>query len=171
LLDGYNFFESHMFLAGDNTAEVDAIACRLLDIPQPDHVRLAREAGLFRDDVLLQGANPQTVRRLRRPENPAYKEFFGLRLWSNPTACSMCRYLFRSLRHELTDPRAVLASLKLVPHLVLGADIVFGRNPHFRRTKRRLIAVGDCTKPLADQEECLFVPGCPPSLDELRRCL
>jgi hypothetical protein len=68
-------------------------------------------------------------------------------------------------------PRNLAAKGKLVVHSVRGAEIVMGSNPEWRKEYGTVICVGSCTKRLAEDNGYIYVPGCPPTLDDLYRYL
>jgi len=42
-----------------------------------------------------------------------------------------------------------------------------GLNPRWRKDCDTVICIGSCTKRLADDHGYIYVPGCPPTLDDL----
>ncbi|RLC09139.1 MAG: hypothetical protein DRH43_08800, partial [Deltaproteobacteria bacterium] len=98
-----------------------------------------------------------------------YKKFLRLRLWSNPRACSMCRFVFLNLKkfsnHDLKY--STIMKLKLLRYALTGAEIVFGSKPHFVPEYKQVICIGNCTKKLAKENGYIHVPGCPPTKEEM----
>ena len=91
IMDGSNFFLNDLLIAGTNLYEVDHLATTLLGIDEPGYLRSARGYFLGGDKYEVVGQKLAT-RNKRRFGYRKYKKYLNLRLWSNPTACSMCRF-------------------------------------------------------------------------------
>jgi uncharacterized protein (DUF362 family) len=173
ILDGINFFKKdNILVAGDNAYEVDATAIRLLNIQEPEYFRIAREIGIGRDEFELSGYSavpfaPGTYRVHK------YKEYFNVRLWSNPRACSMCRLTLYNVKNmPLKDIKYTYKMyLKLMKFIITGADFVFGSKVEFSARSKNVICIGNCTKKLAEDNEYTHVPGCPPTKEEMIKYL
>ncbi len=166
ILDGSNFFGPGALIAGDNCGEIDATACRLLGIAEPEHVRLTRAAGVFADGFAVTGDAIHLQHATDRPAWKEYKQMGRLRLWSNPQACTGCRYIFHEIRRSLLRPDHLPGKARLLAHALQGAEIVMGKNPNWRREYRTVICVGACTRRVAEEGGYLFIPGCPPALED-----
>lgn len=172
IMDGSRFFRGRILIAGDNTYEVDALTVRLLDTPEPAYLTTARDLALAGDDFEILGDDLAGLKSTRRLVPRKYQQVGRLRLWSNPRACSMCRFLFRDLvRPTGGIYSSLLASSRLARHAFEGAEVVFGREPEFHAASKRVICVGDCTGDLAMEEGYIHIPGCPPSKKDLVRLL
>jgi uncharacterized protein (DUF362 family) len=167
VMDCRQFFGPNVLISGDDCGEIDATACRLLGIDEPDHVKLARSAGVFADGFTVQGDEGAINCVAVRPEATETKRIGRLRLWSNPRACTGCRTLFRDAKDDVRRPGHVAAKRRLVGYSLRGAEIVMGSDPQWRREYRTVICVGSCTHKLAKDNGYVYVPGCPPSLDDL----
>jgi uncharacterized protein (DUF362 family) len=167
VMDGRHFFGPDVLISGDNCGEVDATACRLLGIDEPDHVQLARSAGVFADGFTVQGDDGTITCIAARPEATEAKRIGRLRLWSNAQACTGCRALFQDARSAMLQPRDLAAKWKLLTYSAKGAEILMGSDPQWRKEYRTVICVGSCTHQLAKENGYVYVPGCPPSLDDL----
>ena len=102
-----------------------------------------------------------------RPTAKEFKRLGRLRLWSNPQACTMCRYLFRDLQQNLLKGQNLSAGVKLLPYSMKGAEIVMGLNPQWRREYPTVICVGNCTRRVAKEGDFIHIPGCPPTISDL----
>ncbi len=171
ILDGSNFFGPGALIAGDNCGEIDAAACQMLGVAEPEHVRLARAAGVFADGYAVAGGRFALLRPELRPEAREYKHFGRLRLWSNPQACTGCRYLFHEIRRSLLSPRSLPGKAKLLACSIQGAEMIMGKNPSWRRGYRTVICIGACTREVAEEGGYLYVPGCPPALEDFYHSL
>ncbi len=167
ILDCSRFFGGHVLISGGNCGEIDATACRLLDIEEPEHVRLSRKAGLFADGFSVEGEKVPLRRLAARPKASEAKRMGRLRLWSNARACTGCRAIFRDARVDMLRPHRVAAKRKLLSHSMRGAEIVMGADPTWRKDYDTVICVGSCTKRLAVENGYIHSPGCPPTLDDL----
>lgn len=167
IMDCHLFWGRPVILAGDNCGEIDASACRLLGIEEPEHVRLSKKAGVFLDGSTLSGDDPSRLRKAKGPVIKEFRQFGRLRLWSNPRACSMCRYLFQDLRRIPTKWSSLIAIFKFLKYALLGADVILGSQPFFVAGRRHVICVGECTKGIARDSGYIHIPGCPPTENDL----
>jgi hypothetical protein len=172
IMDGYNFFRNDAFFASDNFYEIDHLVIGLLGGDQPEYLRIAKDYGLGNDAYEIVGRE-FAERNNKTFEHQKCKDYFRLRLWSNPAACSMCRFTLESLRHWPTTSfyHSFLVYAKLLRWLVKGADFVFGSKPEFDRGRKNIICIGDCTKKVAKSNKYRHVPGCPPTRASLSRHL
>lgn len=173
IMDGINFFNENVLIAGDNTYEIDRLAVELLKAPEPAYLKMARKIGVGSDDFTTLGISKQDVKSTHKIQPAEYKHFLRIRLWSNPRACSMCRYVFLSIKKfSNQDFRyATLMKLKLFRYAITGAEIVFGSKPHFEARYKNTICIGNCTKKLAKQNDYIHIPGCPPTKEQMLKCL
>ena len=166
IMDCSRFLGRNMLISGNNCGEIDATACRLLGIDEPEHVKLSRSACIFAQEFTVDGdkINPRHVsNRLKVKE---FKRYGRLRLWSNAQACSMCRYVFHDIQHELIRPKNILARIKLLAHSLKGAEIIMGTNPQWRQQYPTMICFGECTRRIAKEGGFTHIPGCPPTPDD-----
>jgi uncharacterized protein (DUF362 family) len=171
IMDCSNFFGRHVFLSGDNCGEIDAAACQLLEIDEPEHVQLARVAGVFGSGFSLRNENINLKRIAARPVIKEFKRLGRLRLWSNSLACTMCRYIFRDIQQNLLKPQNFTVELKLLSHSIKGAEMIMGTNPHWRKEYRVVICFGNCTRSIARENGYIYIPGCPPTIDDFKKNL
>lgn len=167
ILDGSRFFGRNVLISGDNCGEIDATACQLLDIDEPEHVRLARNARVFVPGYSVKGDNINIKRTSARPSAKEFRRLGKLRLWSNPQACTMCRYLFRDIQHNVLRRPNLTAAIKLLAHSVKGAEIIMGLNPQWWKEYQTVICIGNCTRQVAKEGNYIYIPGCPPTPDDL----
>lgn len=167
IMDGSRYFGRNALLSGTNCGEVDATACDLLDIEEPEHVRLSKDAQVFSGGYSVIGDHLRITRASLRPVAREFKRLGRLRLWSNPQACTMGRYLFRDLKQQALKGQCSLAGAKLLVHSVTGAEVIMGSNPQWRREYQTVICIGDCTRRVAKEGGYIFIPGCPPTLSDL----
>jgi uncharacterized protein (DUF362 family) len=167
IMDGSHFFGRNALISGNNCGEIDATACRLLDIDEPEHVQLSRSTGVFSSEYAVIGDEINKIRASARPMVKEFKRLGRLRLWSNPQACTMCRYLFRDLQNNLLRPQNLSAGAKLFTYSLKGAEIVMGLNPQWRREYPTVICVGNCTRRVARDGGYIHIPGCPPTISDL----
>lgn len=167
ILDCSRFFGPNVLISGDNCGEIDAIACRLLGIDEPEHVRLSRSGGVFAAVFSVDGEDADIRRIAARPEARESKRLGRLRLWSNSQACTGCRVIFQDAKDDFLRPHHVAAKRKLLARSIRGAEIVMGSNPRWRKEYDTVICIGSCTKRLANENGYIYVPGCPPTLDDL----
>lgn len=168
ILDCSRFFGPSVLISGDNCGEVDATACRLLGIEEPEHVRLARDAGVFEAEYPLVGDVAGVSRLAARPQAHEVRRLGRLRLWSNPRACTGCRALLRDAKGDLLTPGHVAAKARLLSYAARGAEVIMGSDPHWRKEHSTVMCVGTCTRSVAqDVGDCIYIPGCPPSLTDL----
>jgi len=170
-MDCSTFLGKAVFLAGDNCGEVDEVACRALGIDEPNHLKLSRQLHVFQSGFRVDGDTPRASVMPRAFLKRRFKSMGGLRLWSNPRACSMCRYLFRDLQRMPASLREVMTGIRLLPHFIRGAEIIMGSNPSFVRERETVICVGECTRAIAEENGYIHVPGCPPARRQLVNAL
>jgi len=172
IMDGINAFRGEVLIGGDDLAEMDHFIVRRLALAEPEFLSEFRSSSEASDSPNVHGDAAAAIREIDWREEE-YEEFFNLRLWSNPRACSMCRLRLHELKDlkkkDLLDTLKIY--LKLTRHSLVGADIVFGSKPPFRGRGKRLICMGDCTKSLAEEEGCRHIPGCPPSNKQIAKHL
>jgi len=166
IMDCSSFFDRNMLISGNNCGEVDATACQLLGIDEPDHIRMSRSAGVFSGGYSVRGDEINTKLKAAPPVSSEFKCIGRLRLWSNPRACSMCRYLFEEIQGEFLKRKNLTGKGKLLFHALEGAEIIMGSNPHWRKSYQTVICVGNCTRRVAKEEGFIHIPGCPPSPDD-----
>lgn len=171
IMDGSRFFGDNVLISGNNCGEIDATVCQRLGIDEPEHVKLARNARVFASGYRVDGDAIRLKRASIRPGAKEFKRLGRLRLWSNPQACTMCRYIFRDIQRNLLKPRNLRAGAKLLAHAIKGAEIVMGSNPQWRKEYRTVICVGNCTRCVAKEGGYIHIPGCPPTVDDLNRNL
>lgn len=169
IMDCSHFFGRGSLISGDNCGEIDSTTCRLLNIKQPDHLRLAEIAGVFSSIFSVSGDDLRLKHSTSGFLKNEYKRFGGLRLWSNPQACTMCRYLFYDVLQDSLKPRGMRKKIKLLFHSIRGAEIIIGSNPNWRKGSPTVICVGNCTHKEAIEGKYVFVPGCPPSVEDFFR--
>lgn len=171
ILDCSRFFGPNVLLSGDNCGEIDATACKVLGIDEPEHVRLARSAHVFTGGFRVLGDRSYLKRVAPPPMVRETKCAGRLRLWSNPRACTGCRAVFTDMKRDLLTPRNLRAKAKLVAYALRGAEIVMGSDPSWRKEYGTVICVGTCAQRLAEENGYVHVPGCPPTLADLYRHL
>jgi len=167
IVDGSRFFGRRVLISGDNCGEIDATLCNLLGIDEPEHVKLSRQAGVFAPGYRIEGHLAPSKRASSQLKIREFKRLGRLRLWSNSWACTMCRYLFHEVKQDALNPRDLRAKARLFAHSVKGAEIVIGSHPQWRRQYGTVICVGNCTRRVAKEGGYPFVPGCPPTLQDL----
>ena len=171
IMDCSRFFGHNALISGDNCGEVDATACQLLNIDEPEHVRFSRSARVFATDYVVKGDKIKLKRTSDRPVVEEYKSLGRLRLWSNSQACTGCRYIFTDIQHNLLKRQNFLTGAKLFFHSIKGAEIIMGLNPQWRKEHPTVICIGECTRRLAKEGGYIHVPGCPPRPGDLNEYL
>ena len=169
IMDGHNFFNKNILISGDNTYEIDTLAIKLLGAIEPDYMKISRDIGVGNDDFISLGDDTGDIRSSFKYRYKEYKKVFRIRLWSNPRACSMCRFLFHDIN---TFPPnnlryTILMYLKLLKYAFTGVEIVFGSNPELKQKYKKVICIGDCTRKLAKEKGYTNIPGCPPTKEEM----
>ena len=101
IMDCSNFFGRYMLISGNNCGEIDATACHLLSIDEPEHLQLSRSARVFANGYSVNGDKIKIRHATARLMVKEFKHLGRLRLWSNPKACTGCRAIFRDVRHNL----------------------------------------------------------------------
>jgi uncharacterized protein (DUF362 family) len=167
IMDGSRFFGRNVLISGNNCGEIDATACQLLGIDEPDHVQLSRRARVFATGYSVTGDKIRLRRVSARPVVREVKRLGRLRLWSNPQACTMCRYIFRDIQHHQLKRRNLLLGLKLLGYSIKGAEIIMGLNAKWRQEHSTVICIGECTRPVAKTGGYIYIPGCPPTVSDL----
>ena len=172
IMDAFNIFKKDVLVAGDSLYEIDQAIVDLLGMKEPEYLMLARQYGVGNDGFrILKGDLPRI--RMRRNITDEYKKYLKIRLWSNPRACSMCRLSLIKLKK--VRPKNLKHSfsmyLKLFKHSIKGAEFVFGSEPKFIPTYKKIICIGNCTKRLAQEKGYVHIPGCPPSKEDITRYL
>lgn len=171
ILDCSHFFGRNTLISGDNCGEIDATACQLLGIDEPEHVKFARDAKVFASGYPVIGNTLNVKRIAARPVVKEFKRLGRLRLWSNSQACTMCRYLLQNIRQNPIKRQNALAGMKLFRYALQGAEIVMGSNPHWRKEYQTVICIGACTYRVAKEGGCIYIPGCPPTAEDLYKHL
>jgi len=166
ILDCSLFFGRNALIAGDNCGEIDATACQLLGIDEPEHVQLSRSARVFAAGYSVEGDTLRLKRASDHLVATEYKCLGRLRLWSNPRACTMCRRVFHDIQSSFLKGQNLSAATKLLALSVTGAEILMGSEPHWRREHKTVICVGECTRRIAKEGGYIHVPGCPPTVND-----
>jgi len=173
IMDGINFFNDNVLIAGDNTYEIDRLATKLLRAPEPGYLKTSRDIGVGNDDFSTLGVDIEKLNTNYKYQPGEYKKFLRIRLWSNPRACSMCRFLFHDIKKFPTNDlrHTISMYLKLLKYAVKGTEIVFGSRPEFDAEFKNVICIGDCTRKLAKEKGYVHIPGCPPNKEQMLKCL
>ena len=173
ILDGHNFFRENVFLSGDNTCEVDRIAIKALGAETPEYIKIFRDLMPEITGFAVLGDRLDNIKPRAIDQTQDYKRFLRLRLWSNPQACSMCRFVLIDLKR--VSLKNVICSnllrLKLFLYSIKSAEVIFGKNPEYRSEFKNVICFGDCTKKIAEDNNYLHVPGCPPKKEDILKYL
>ncbi|MBN1304193.1 MAG: DUF362 domain-containing protein [Anaerolineales bacterium] len=169
IMDCSRYFARDVLISGDNCGEIDAAICQLLKIEEPEHVVLSRNAQVFSTGYDIVG--DKVDRESSPPELKEYKSVGRLRLWSNPQACTMCRAIFRDLKQHPFKPQNIIVGMKLMVYAVKGAEIIMGSNPKWQKEYDTVICVGACTHRVAKEGDYVYIPGCPPTLQDLNKYL
>ncbi len=167
IMDCSHFFGRNSIIAGDNCGEIDATVCHLLDIEEPEHVVMSRNAQVVSEGFSVIGDPISLKRASDRPVVKEFKRLGRLRLWSNPQACTMCRYLFHDVQNNILRPENLSLAGKLLKQSIKGAEIIMGLKPKWRKEYDTVICIGVCTRRVAQEGGYLYIPGCPPTLDDL----
>jgi uncharacterized protein (DUF362 family) len=167
IMDCSNFFGRNTLISGNNCGEVDATACKMLGIEEPEHVQNARSVRLFVTGFTVLGDKFEKKNPSARPKLKEFKRIGRLRLWSNPQACTGCRYLFRDIKHNFLQRQSLLSGAKLIAYSIKGAEMIMGENPQWRKEYPNVICIGACTAKVAKEGGYIHVPGCPPTLRDL----
>jgi len=171
IMDCSRFFGENLLLSGNNCGELDATACNYLGIEEPEHVKLSRSAGVFTSGFAITGDDIKHRHPSIQPTAVEYKTLGHLRLWSNPQACTMCRYFFQDLKHNSIKPNHLPTTMKLLAYAIDGAEIIMGSNPQWRKEYQTVICFGECTRRIANESGYIHIPGCPPSIQDLKKNL
>jgi uncharacterized protein (DUF362 family) len=171
IMDCSQFFGRNVLISGNNCGEIDSTACHLLGIDEPEHVQISKNIGVFRTGFAVSGDEIKMRRVSARPVVKEFKRLGRLRLWSNSQACTMCRYLFRDIQQNALKPRRLSLNVKLLMCSIKGAEIIMGSNPQWRREYDTVICVGACTHRIAKEGGYIYIPGCPPTIEDLENHL
>jgi uncharacterized protein (DUF362 family) len=166
IMDGSRFFGRKVLISGDNCGEIDAAACQFLGINEPEHVQLSRTARVFETGFAISGNKIILRHASARPTVKEFKRLGRLRLWSNPKACTMCRYIFRDIQHNFFKRPNLKAGVKILVLALKGAEILMGSDPKWRKEYGTVICVGECTRRMAKRGGYIHIAGCPPSVDD-----
>jgi uncharacterized protein (DUF362 family) len=169
IMDCSLFMGRNALISGNNCGEIDATACNLLGIDEPEHVRLSRNAGVYQSGYSLCGDTIALQHISDRPIAKDFKHMGRLRLWSNPQACTMCRYLFRDMQQDLLKPKNLSLKLKLLLYSIRGAEMIMGLNPKWQKDYDTVICIGACTRQIAKDGDYIFIPGCPPTTADFEK--
>lgn len=173
IMDGINFFKKNVLIAGDNTCEIDSYINSLFGVECPDYIKLAKDLKLFNECFKFIGDMPEGIKTKSVFRQKPYKRFLRLRLWSNPRACSMCRFVFLDLK-QLSSKNvqySTLIRLKLFLCSLKGTEVIFGEKPNFDPEYKNVICFGNCTKKIAKENSYINVPGCPPTKEDILKYL
>jgi hypothetical protein len=83
----------------------------------------------------------------------------------------MCRYVFHDIEQNLLKPQYLKTALKLLPYSVKGAEMIMGKNARWRKEYNSLICFGVCTRQVAKEGGMIYIPGCPPEIEDLYKNL
>jgi len=169
ILDGNNFFKKNILIGGNSTAEIDHFVSGLLCSEIPEHVDMSMKIGLVQNSYTIAGDKTDNFFGIKIDSPAEVKHFLRVRLWSNPRACSMCRYLFQDVKKISSSnfKYTVRMWLKLIKYSIVGADIIYGSKPSFSGDAKNIICIGNCNKRLAKKMGYRFVPGCPPTKEDM----
>lgn len=173
IMDGSNAFAGDCLIGGDDLVEMDRYIVRRLGLPEPQFLKELADYPSSPDGGLSVHGDQVVPFKELNWQDQEYQSVYNLRLWSNPRACSMCRLRFHELKnlkkHRVLSMARIY--LKLIRRALAGADIVFGSKPNFRSRGKLLVCLGDCTRALADKEGARYIPGCPPTIEQIAKHL
>ena len=169
IMDCSRFMGHNMLISGNNCGEIDATVCQLLDIDEPEHVQLAQKAQVFTKEFSVMGDKVGKI--IAASPVIEFKRLGRLRLWSNPQACTGCRYVFRDIQQNVFRGQNLLVGIKLLAYSIKGAEIIMGLNPQWRKEYPAVICFGDCTRHVAKAGGYIHISGCPPTLENINKQL
>ncbi|MBU1356516.1 MAG: DUF362 domain-containing protein [Candidatus Edwardsbacteria bacterium] len=161
-----------VLMAGADSLAVDAAGCRLMGIDplEVEHLKLAYEMGLGSIEPGIVGDQlKDCARKFKRPEMEMLK-MLGLHNQRTPLACSMCGGAAREgLISSAKNPGKWARSLMPVLwQMAFGRiNFVYGQEAALPKNRKKVIAVGDCTRHLKNDPSVIWVEGCPPSPEML----
>ena len=171
IMDCSRFFGRNVLISGNNCGEIDATACHLLGIDEPEHVQLSRSAGVFATGYSVAG---DKIDRKRIPLVPWLKSLsvsddcdYGL--IRKPARCAVTFSVIFSM--ICSERQNLLAAVKLLAYSIKGAEIIMGSDPQWRKEYTTVICVGACTRRVAKEGGYIHIPGCPPTPDDLNNNL
>jgi uncharacterized protein (DUF362 family) len=172
IMDGYNFFQNDLLMGGTSLYEIDNLAAKLLKIEEPEYLRVARQYGLGKEKYEVLGRESIKL-NTKKNGYTQYKRFLRLGLWSNPRACSMCRFTLERLKHAPENEfiNNFVIYMKLFKCMMKGTDFIFGTKPEYSDNSRVIVCIGDCTKKIAQARGYTHVPGCPPTPADMAKHL
>jgi uncharacterized protein (DUF362 family) len=169
IMDCSNFFGRNVLVSGKNCGEIDAAVCQILGIEEPEHVKLARDAGVFSSVSEVTG--DEIKRKTSLPVPKEFKRIGRLRLWSNSQACTMCRNIFQDMKIHMLNRHNIALGMKLLRYSITGAELIMGSNPQWQREYDTVICIGACTRRIAKEGGYIFIPGCPPTTKDFNEHL
>ncbi|MEM4267578.1 MAG: DUF362 domain-containing protein [Candidatus Woesearchaeota archaeon] len=158
-----------LIVIGDNMRDVDEIGCRIFGLKgsKIEHLKLCSDhttqharrlvlpkiAHSFIIPPPIKYGETQTLRR------------FNLYLHYAQGACSGCTVLIGQLKGSLI--RSPITFLRMGVHSLIE-PIHFITGEHKKLAlKGKLICIGNCTKKIKRKKNDLFVPGCPPKVEDV----
>ncbi len=148
--------DMELILASTDTVALDAVCCHLMGI-EPDEVmtlRFAQRTGLGETDInkiAVVGENlKEHKRRFERPFEAIAREYPDMTIL-NKGACSGCNMNFLSALRKVNSD-------ELMFH-----EIVMG---HDKPQTINALTIGVCTSSF--RQEYPYLPGCPPSIEDIR---
>jgi len=161
-----------VIIIGTDPVAVDSAGCRLMGIDpmEVEHLKLAYEMGLgIIEPGVIGDQLKDCARRFKRPEMEMLK-VMGLHNQRTPLACSMCGGAAREgLISSAKNPGKWIRNLMPVLwQMAFGRiNFVYGQEAALPKNRKKVIAVGDCTRHLKDDPGVIWVEGCPPSPEML----
>ena len=167
IMDCSRFFGRNVLISGDNCGKIDAAACQLLGIDEPEHVRLSRSGRVFANGFSISGDHVKRRHASHLLVAKQYKRLGRLRIWSNSQACTGARAIFREIKRKIYKPQNIKVALKLLIFSIKGAEVIMGSNPQWRKEYPTVICIGVCTRNVAKENGYIYIPGCPSTIQDL----
>ena len=161
-----------VIIIGTDPVAVDSVGCRLMGIDPMEvkHLKLAHEMGLGSiDPGIIGDPLKDWARKFKRPEMEMLK-VLGLHNQRTPLACSMCGGAAREgLISSAKNPgRWARSLMPVLWQMAFGRiNFVYGREAALPKNRKKVIAVGNCTRHLKEDPGVIWVEGCPPSPEML----
>ncbi len=163
-------------MAGNNMVEIDSLACLLIgiDYNSATHIKNAIEEKVG-SPVKNEDFDNIFKKFSTKFEQPsvAFEKYRFLTVWPN-SACSGCIFSLSDSHKKIK--RNPIKLLKFIKKLIKAnrIDIVLGKDAERYASKYsdEAIFIGNCTKDFAGAKKgSVFVPGCPPEIENIMRAL
>ncbi|MEA3476233.1 MAG: DUF362 domain-containing protein [Candidatus Cloacimonadota bacterium] len=169
--------KSEILIASKDILSCDIVGAKFMgiDTEKVSHLKYGIQEKIGDPDPQIIGEDLDEIKMNFKRADEEKFTFLKFTNMRNPYACSMCGLSLTETFYRIPKkPKlAITKGPKLAYYFLFkGITFVYGKNPKLpRKTNRRIICFGNCTKELAKEKGWEWIPGCPPKIEDVLKIL